>query len=66
MLTKIWLITSGGVMIAERVTKRIAAIFLFFLSAFGVSMPALLRKYTKTGSSNTSPVANDSVVTKEM
>jgi hypothetical protein len=65
-VTIIWLIISGGVIIAANSNKQTKACLRYFLKKSGVIKPSLLKKYTNTGSWNINPLAKQTVVTVEI
>ena len=50
---------SGGVIKAANTRTKTRAYFLYFTNDLGVTIPALVKKYIITGSSNIIPEAND-------
>ena len=55
IVTIIWLVISGGVIIAEILKTMTIANFLFLRRKFGVTSPILVRKKIRIGSSKINP-----------
>ena len=65
-VTNNWLITSGGVIIADRIKITTMECLLYFLSTAELYTPILANRYIITGSSKNSPVKNVDVVIIDM
>ena len=65
--TSVWVnISVDGVMKPAIINTMTITHFLFFFRNVGDRIPILVRKKTKTGSSNTSPMMSVSIVTFEI
>ena len=62
-VTNNWLKISGGVITAESTKAATRACFLYVFRKLGVINPALVKKKTKMGNSNTKPQAKTMVTT---